>query len=279
MKLSESIRLGKIAFANCDFPYYALEAGKIPNTFRITGGHPVELARLILAGELDVSPVSSIMYARNQEGLLVLPRLSITSNDFTKSVLICANGQRELEDLDGRTLCIPEITASSAALIQIILHLRGIKAKIRSCRAAEIPSLLERGVAALLIGDSALHALGKYHVVADLGNEWHKLTGKKMVYALWVVRKDYAQKHPEKVREVLEKLEASRNYAYAHLEEIAEHIAKQKNLDRNFLREYLHTLHYDFDQESRQSLKLYFKYARECGLLESEVEPQFFNPC
>src|SRR3990170_3503824 len=119
------IRLGKIAFANCDFPYYAMEHGSIGTTeIRITEAHPVELARRLFNDELDISPISSIMYGKRSD-LLILPGLSITSNDFTKSVLICANGKMSLSDLEGETLCIPETTASSATLIKIILWLRG----------------------------------------------------------------------------------------------------------------------------------------------------------
>jgi len=76
------IRLGKIAFANCDFPYYALENGKVEShDIDIKEAHPVELARMLFNEELDISPISSIMYCKRKD-LLILPGLSITSNDF-----------------------------------------------------------------------------------------------------------------------------------------------------------------------------------------------------
>src|SRR4030042_4467345 len=218
------IRLGKIAFANCDFPYYALEHGKIrAPDIKITEAHPVELARKLFSGELDISPISSIMYAKRND-LLILPRLSITSNDFTKSVLICSNGKMDLSDLEGQTLCIPETTASSATLIKIILWKNGVNVNIKQCPGHEINKMLKQGEAALLIGDSAIHAIGHYSIIADLGNEWKKLTGKKMGYALWVVREDYARKHPDKVNKVLELLLLSKDYAYNNVREIANFI-------------------------------------------------------
>lgn len=269
-------RLGKIGFANCDFPYYALEHRRIEaNEISITEAHPVELARLLFENELDISPISSIMYAKRND-LLILPGLSITSNDFTKSVLICTNGNLELSDLGGRMLCIPETTASSAALLRIILWLKGIEVRIKQCPGNEIEQMLNHGDAALLIGDNAIHAIGKYRIIADLGNEWKKLTGKKMVYALWVAREEFAAEHPEKVRYVLNKLLQSKDYAYKNIGEIADFISMNKKIDRIFMHEYLHTLNYDFDDESMESLKLYFKYARECGIVE-EVRLRFFN--
>jgi chorismate dehydratase len=270
------IRLGKIAFANCDFPYYAMEYGKIAaRDIEIKEGHPVELANMISRSELDISPISSIMYGKLND-LLILPGLSITSNDFTKSVLICGKGKLDLQQLEGKTLCIPETTASSATLIKIILRLKGVKVNINQCKGTDIDSMLKHGDAALLIGDSALAAIGKYGIIADLGNEWKKLTGKKMVYALWVVREDFAREHPDDVRYVLRTIIRSKDYAYKNIGEIAAFIGREKKIDCNFMRDYLHTLNYDFDDESVESLKLYFNYAKECGVVK-EVKLRFFD--
>lgn len=270
------VQLGKISFANCDFPYYAIEHGNMGNEdIDIIEAHPVELAKKLHAGELDISPISSIMYAK-QDDLLILPGLSITSNDFTKSVLICSNGNSEISDFDGKTLCIPETTASSATLVKIILQLKGINVNFKQCNGTDIENMLQQGDAALLIGDSAIHAIGKYRVIADLGNEWKKLTGKKMVYALWVVRGDFARKYPEKVRSVHDTLIKSRDFAYKNINSIASHIGRQKNIDCAFMREYLHTLNYDFDDETLESLKLFFKLAAECGIIKN-TNLRFFN--
>jgi len=270
------VHLGKIAFANCDFPYFAIEHGKIrTDDIDIIEAHPVELARRLQAGELDISPISSIMYAKHDD-LLILPGLSITSNDFTKSVLICSNGEIDISGFEGKTLCIPETTASSAALVKIILWLKGVNVKIRQCNGTDIDKMLTQGDAALLIGDSAIHAIGKYHIIADLGNEWKKLTGKKMVYALWVVRGDYARKYPEKVKYVHDILLKSKDFAYENINGIASHIGRLKNIDCNFMRDYLHTLNYDFDNDTVESLKLFFEYARECGIIR-DVNLRFFD--
>lgn len=269
-------RLGKIAFANCDFPYYAMEHGMVEaRDIKIVQAHPVELARLLFEGELDISPISSIMYAKRDD-LLILPGLSITSNDFTKSVLICSNGKLDFSELEGKTLCIPETTASSATLIKIILWLKGVNVKVKQCSGSDIDNMLKHGDAALLIGDNAIHAIGKYRIIADLGNEWNKLTGKKMVYALWVVSEDFAGQHPEKVRYVLDTLLKSKDYAYKNISEIANFISRDKKIECSFMREYLHTLNYDFDDESVESLKLYFKYAKECGII-GDVKLRFFD--
>jgi len=192
MKLEKKIRLGKINFANCDFPYYGMEHGYINvHDIAIIEGHPVELAWKLACNELDISPISS--------------------NDFTKSVLVCAGCEMKLPEL-------------------------------------------KPGEAALLIGDSALRAVGKYRIIADLGNEWKKLTGRKMVYAVWAVRKEYARDEPRNVRYTLDCLLKSKEYACMHVDEIAVALSKSKAISVDFMNEYLHTLNYDFDSENHGKL-------------------------
>jgi len=269
------IRLGKINFANCDFPYYGMEHGYIhAHDIVITEGHPVELARKLACNELDISPISSIMYPEIDD-LLILPHLSITSNDFTKSVLVCAGCEMKLEDMDGGTLYITDISASSAALIKIILALKGISVEIKQFEE-QMPEL-KPGEAALLIGDRALRAVGRYCIIADLGNEWKKLTGRKMVYAVWAVRKEYARDEPESVEYTLDCLLKSKEYAYSHVDEIARTLSISKAISMNFMNEYLHTLNYDFDKESRASLELYYKYAEQFGIIKSKLPLRFFG--
>jgi len=102
------------------------------------------------------------------------------------------------------------------------------------------------------------------------------MTGKKMVYALWVAREDFARKYPERVKFVLDTILESKDYAHKNINEIANFLGKEKNIDCAFMKEYLHTLNYDLDSESKESLELYFRYAMECGIINS-VKLRFFE--
>jgi len=272
------IRLGKIGFANCDFPYYAIETGIIPTcSVDIVESHPVDLARMIAACSLEVTPISSIMYPRIND-LLVLPDICIASDDFTRSVLVCSNGITDLEELSGRTLCLPDISASSSILIQIILQIRGIEdVNIRTCAGQNKSEMLELGDAALFIGDQALIASHEYNVVADLGREWRNLTGETMVYAVWVVRKDFAEEEPDRVRYIHSKLLESKEYGYRHRGEIVKVISEKKGFDEKMVKDYLHTLNYEFNKSSIKSLNTYFKYAEEYGLINERKSIALFE--
>jgi len=61
------IRLGRISYVNMAPVFYRLDA----DVDEIQGV-PTELNRRLLAGELDIAPISSIEYARNAERLRLL---------------------------------------------------------------------------------------------------------------------------------------------------------------------------------------------------------------
>ena len=67
----------------------------------------------------------------------------------------------------------------------------------------------ENSTAALFIGDDALylhlHRQEKFFYY-DLGEEWHKLTGRQMVYAVWAARESFAQNFPGDLRDTCKKI-------------------------------------------------------------------------
>ena len=58
------IRLGRISYANMAPVFYELGG----DSFEQVSGVPTQLNRLLLNGEIDLAPISSIEYARNEIG-------------------------------------------------------------------------------------------------------------------------------------------------------------------------------------------------------------------
>ena len=75
------IRLGRIAYVNMAPVFYRLEAD-----VEEVVGVPTELNRQLIAGELDVAPISSIEWARNADRLRLLPRLCVSSEGAVESI-------------------------------------------------------------------------------------------------------------------------------------------------------------------------------------------------
>lgn len=254
--------LGDTYFKNTSFVHFAIKRGKTGNK---AGGfvhaHPPELGRMLLAGEVDVAPVSSIIYAQNPGRLFILPDFSISGRGETGSILLFSKF-KSLESLSGRSFATPSTSASSTALLEIILAELGIDAAITRGVEPRLETMLSSHDAALLIGDHALRA-GYYSpelVLTDLGMEWQRLTGKSMVYALWLSSRARAGK-------CYRALISSRNYAMENFDYVAGELAREAGLPRSYLASHLRKLEFALGEEELEGLEHYYRLAKKHGII------------
>ena len=66
------MRIGRIPYVNCYPVYGAIDRGIVPLEGEIVSGVPSALNAMTARGELDVSVVSAVEYARNAERYLLL---------------------------------------------------------------------------------------------------------------------------------------------------------------------------------------------------------------
>src|SRR4051812_21357969 len=78
---ARGIRLGRIPDAHMGPRFFRVDA-----EFEEVVGVPTELNRLVVAGEIDIAPISSIEYARNADTLRLLPRLCVSSEGAVDSI-------------------------------------------------------------------------------------------------------------------------------------------------------------------------------------------------
>src|SRR3979490_3394361 len=88
------IKLGRISYANMAPVFFRVDA-----EYEEVTGVPTELNRLLLAGELDTAPISSIEYARNADTLRLLPRLCVSSEGAVDSIQLVS--KRPLQQVRG----------------------------------------------------------------------------------------------------------------------------------------------------------------------------------
>ena len=69
------IRLGRISYVNMAPVFFRLDAEADE-----VQGVPTALNGQLIAGELDIAPISSIEYARHADRLRILPRLCVSSD-------------------------------------------------------------------------------------------------------------------------------------------------------------------------------------------------------
>src|SRR5216684_8508965 len=159
------VKLGRISYVNMAPVFYRLDA-----EVEEIQGVPTELNRRLLAGELDLAPISSIEYARNAERLRLLPRLCVSSEGAVDSIQLVS--RKPLDHV--RVVAVTPESATSVVLARVLLP-----------EAEQVP-LGEEADAKLLIGDAALKSAFEdptpHH---DLGRLWLERTGLPMVFAVW----------------------------------------------------------------------------------------------
>ncbi len=229
---------------------------------------PVELCNRLLSGRLDISPVPAIEYARHAGELLLLPRLTVGSNGRVMSIIIVS--KVPVGELDGRPFALANTSRTSQVLARIILKEKyGVEPQYFES-PPDLPEMFREADGALLIGDAALRVFarpGKYHIY-DLGEAWKALTGEKMVYAVWAVRKVYAQKHPKLVNGIFRAFEHSLDMSVEHLDEIAGDIARWETFSKKFLKDYFSTLRYEFGEDYQRGFLKYLEKARGIGAIK-----------
>ncbi|NLI82469.1 MAG: menaquinone biosynthesis protein [Deltaproteobacteria bacterium] len=261
---SEKLKLGKIGFLNVVPIYYPLETGIISHPFNIVSGTPACLNRLMAAGHLDLSVVSSIEYARHPERYFILPDLSISCRGAVKSVLLLS--RVPVEQLDSRTITVTTQSHTSVALLRILLAQRyGIRAELRPGRMPDHLEAEHLPLAFLAIGDEALQLNGQgiFPFSMDLGEVWHTWTGLPFVFALWVIQKNAAEKLNGSLRTALEILCAAKAWGRNHLDRVCRAASEKGVLTFEALQDYYQCLDYDLCQNEQTGLNLFFRFLEQ----------------
>ena len=258
------VKLGKLNYINCLPVYYGFDTGRVRCPAELISGYPTELNSRLKEGKLDISPVSSIEYARNQEEYLLLPDLSLNSLGQVRSVLLFS--KRPIGKLNGRAVALSARSATSVVLLKVLLkEMFNVRPKYYQCRAG-FPEVLKEADAALIIGDEALSAkvnsdLYRY----DLGSLWQEFTGYPVVFVVWAVRKQSNLVHKDDVRNVYKAIRRSLRVGLSHLDDVAETAKMLLPDSRVDLRHYYDHLGYTFDKNMQEALLNYYHYAADLG--------------
>lgn len=255
------LKLGKIDYLNVWPIYFAMEHGLTPNPCRITARCPSELNVMMCRGDLDVSAVSSVMYARHPQLFTIVPGLAVACDGPVHSVLLLS--KKPLEALEGEDILLTSHSDTSVVLLKVLVEkywgLRGVRYHRRALREA-----LSNGsspLAFLAIGDEAL-VWGRhpdYPYRWDLAEVWNTWTGLPFVFALWVVRREVATRAPQLVHEVVRCLWASKAWGLRHLDVLCREAAPLGILDADGLCRYFQTFRYDLQETALAGLSLFYR--------------------
>ncbi|MCL6472358.1 MAG: menaquinone biosynthesis protein [Firmicutes bacterium] len=269
-------RVGHIQFINCLPLYYGLVHNNVLMDVELIKGTPTELNKMLIEGKLDISPISSIEYCRNYKDLMLLPNIAVAADGEVKSILFVS--KVPIGEMDGRTVALTNTSATSQALTRIILRDKyKVSPKYFVC-PSDLPQMMMEADGALLIGDDALRTLYKPPqdlYLYDLGREWKELTGRRMVFAVWAVRRIFAAENPDLVAEVYHAFMKSMKYSIEKVDEIAQASSRWEIFDADFMKNYFQTLSFDLDAAYQEDLLAYATRAYELGFIQEIPKLEF----
>ncbi len=262
------MRVGRIGYINCYPVYGAIDRGMVNVAAELVTGTPSELNGLLAAGELDVSVVSAVEYARNAGAYHLLPDLAISCDGPVRSVALFSD--RPAEELDGVTVLVSESSRTSVYLLELLCHevwnVRPtlVQARTEAGDLDALASLPHQGV--LVIGDAALllAARGRYRFRYDLGEGWKQWTGLPFVFAVWATRR---QAHQDDARAVHAALLESRAWGLSHLDELAAQANAATGIALSECRAYLSGLDYALTYRHLEGLTSFFRRLAQRGRL------------
>jgi chorismate dehydratase len=211
----------------------------------------------------------------------IIPDLAIASRGPVASVALFTS--RDMRDV--RSIALDTSSRTSVALTRIMCaRVFGIE-PVFEPHGPDLPSMLERADAALLIGDNALFLGGgpvrvghgaRERIVdvqkIDLGASWTSATGLPFVYAFWAGRPGVVS-----VEDVT-LLRRTRDAAVTRPGEVASTYFPDDPARQAIAEVYLRdNIKYSLGSDERAGLERFYRYAEEAGVVARAVTPAFFE--
>ncbi|MEO7823432.1 MAG: menaquinone biosynthesis protein [Gemmatimonadaceae bacterium] len=262
------MRIGRIPYINCYPVYGALDRGLVKLDAELVDGVPTDLNRRMTAGELDVSVVSAVEYARDSGRYLLLPDLAISCDGPVRSVMLFSG--RPAPELGGRRVIVSRSSMTSVALLELLFdHVWHVKPQFVP-GDAEVSDVVRHDVgdadARLVIGDAALllgsSSTARYQYSYDLGQVWKQWTGQPFVFAVWVAQRTTNVKQALIAHAALME---SRDWGLAHLPELARQANAATGVDETLCGEYLSGLDYSLSYPHLAGLTEFYRRLVERG--------------
>jgi chorismate dehydratase len=260
-------RVGHIQFLNCLPLYWGLMRSGALLDVELRKDTPDRLNAALVAGELDIGPISLVEYLRHADELLLLPDLAVGSDGPVLSVNLVSTVPPAA--LDRRRVALGSTSRTGVLLARMLLAGRYGAAPTYFDCPPDLTGMLLEADGAVLIGDVALRATYEAPrrglVVTDLGQEWRDWTGLPMVFAPWAVRGPFAEQHPGLVKDVHEAFLRSRDLCLAELDEAAAAAARWEPFDAATLASYFRVLDFSLGPRQVSGLREFARRAQALG--------------
>ena len=215
----------------------------------------------LLAGECDAALIGAVEYARNSSDFSLLPSIGVSSRGESRTILLCLN--RDIRKIT--TVATGVVSSSEIVLTKLILSEKYEQGVAFVPVIGSLEQMLSKADAALLTGDAALRS-GWRGPLLDLVDEWSDMTDLPFVHACCAVR-------TEKTGGQLSSLLlSSQDAGIRSFRKIASDRCRLFSLSPDHLEQQLELYSYGFDEEAREGLGEFYRYAFYLGLLPDVPE-------
>ena len=282
------LRISIVQYLNTAPLVWGFTHGPLAGKYDLSFTVPSQCAEALRAGDADIAIIPAIEYQRIDD-LVVLPNLAIASKKQVRSLLLVA----KTPIAEVRSMALDSSSRSTQALTRILCADAWDIAPRFFEEAPELPEMLRRADAALLIGDPALRLAITLDGIArrdglegggallcpaetagvpgagdlyiyDMVEEWQKTTRWPAVLAVWAGRAEIV------TEEVLQDFAASRDFGLARIAQISEVAERELKLPAAALASYLRrNIDYSLDEENRRGVEHFFARAAALGLISA----------
>jgi chorismate dehydratase len=268
------LRISAISYLNTAPLMWDFEHGDAGTGFDISYTVPSRCAADLAAGVADIGIIPAAAYATTP-GLVILPGVAIASRRPVRSILLVS--KVPLEQVQSVALDTSSLT--SVALTKVLFAKWWGEGRTFSPMAPDVETMLREHDAGLVIGDPALKIdRSRYHSY-DLAEEWIRFTGKPFVFAFWAVRQA-ALADALPATDLATLFQESRDHGLepGNVASIAREWAPRLGLSEADVRSYLtDNIYYDLDAGCLEGLRLFYRYAQECGALPAGPSLRFLD--
>jgi len=189
---------------------------------------PADCARRLATNQADIGIVPSAVLP--ELGLEIIRGAGIAAYGAVRSILLVS----KVPVKSIRRLALDTSSRTSVVLARIVL--RDAYGVTPECIAMppDLSAMLEAADAGLVIGDPALRIDPRQapHVALDLGEEWTRMTGLPMVFAVWAGRKEVV------TPDVVDAFRDSARFGAERIDDIVMCESEPRGFSRDFVREY-----------------------------------------
>lgn len=280
------LRLGVTGDIDLAPLFFPVEAGWVatPAGMTTSNGTPAELETRLLAGELDISPVTPLTYARNQDRLLLLPYPVRAFDLAADSVFLISN--KRLDKYDKPKVAVAPGSGVGEAILKLIARsFYSFEPQFVTVPSdvAALDALRANADMCIVSGETGMRAVGpakgKGYYIEDLSKAWWVLYELTLPLVLFGIRKEWVTQEQDATnlaRATIQMFRGAVQKAKEQMETLADRMEKRTGLPAEALASHYADQRYELNAMHLRGLLEFYRRAAGVGFIPPVADLNFF---